>query len=159
MAELACWRKSRLLAQPLGFLWQKNVQPLHVAGAKQARHSELMAFHESWSWRLKPAATRGQQSQRLGHSPVPRPWSRPGAERGSREGRGRTRRRPCACQAAHAQPLIWSGVLHPLFWGVLRGSGALSASPVSLRGLGRHLPRPPGARCPLWAGSGGLVSF
>ena len=117
------------------------------------------AESESWSWRLKPATTRGQQSQRLGHSPVPRPWSRPGAERGSREGRGRTRRRPCACQAAHAQPLIWSGVLHPLFWGVLRGSGALSASPVSLRGLGRHLPRPPGARCPLWAGSGGLVSF
>lgn len=79
------------------------------------------AESESWSWRLKPAATRGQQSQRLGHSPVPRPWSWPGAERGSREGRGRTRRRPCACQAAHAQPFIRSGVLHPLFWGVLRG--------------------------------------
>ena len=59
MAELACWRKSRLLAQPLGFLWQKNVQPLYVAGAKQARHSELMAFHESWSWRLRVEGSRG----------------------------------------------------------------------------------------------------
>ena len=39
VAEPACWRKSRSLAQPLGFLWQKNVQTLHVAGAKQARHS------------------------------------------------------------------------------------------------------------------------
>ena len=59
MAEVACWRKSRLLAQPLGFLWQKNVQPLHVAGAKQARHSELMVFHESWSWRLRVQGSRG----------------------------------------------------------------------------------------------------
>ena len=59
MAEPACWRKPRLLAQPLGFLWQKHVQPLHVAGAKQARHSELMAFHESWSWRLRVEGSRG----------------------------------------------------------------------------------------------------
>ena len=59
VAEPACWRKSRSLAQPLGFLWQKNVQPLHVAGAKQARHSELMAFHESWSWRLRVEGSGG----------------------------------------------------------------------------------------------------
>ena len=49
VADPASWKKSRSLAQPLGFLWQKNVQPLHVAGAKQARRSELMAFSGSWS--------------------------------------------------------------------------------------------------------------
>lgn len=42
-----------------GFLWQKNVQPLYVAGAKQARHSELMAFPESWSWRLRVEGSGG----------------------------------------------------------------------------------------------------
>lgn len=61
VAEPACWRKSRLLAQPLGFLWQKTVQPLHVVGAKQARHSELMAFHECWSWRLRVEGCRGPE--------------------------------------------------------------------------------------------------
>lgn len=49
VAEPAYWGTSRLLAQPPGFLWQKNVQPLHVAGAQQARRSELMAFPGSWS--------------------------------------------------------------------------------------------------------------
>lgn len=49
VVEPACWQESRLLAQPPGFLWQKKVQPLHVAGAKQAGCSELMAFPSSWS--------------------------------------------------------------------------------------------------------------
>lgn len=42
----------------LGFLWQKNIH-LYIAGAKQARHSELMAFHESWSWRLRLEGSGG----------------------------------------------------------------------------------------------------
>ena len=42
-----------------GFLWQKNVQPLYVAGAKQARGSELIAFPESWSRRLRVGGSGG----------------------------------------------------------------------------------------------------
>lgn len=70
-----------------------------ISSFLRARPWTSRQLSQTWGWRLKPATARGQQSQRLGRSPIPRPWSQPGGERGSLEGRGWTRWRPRACQA------------------------------------------------------------
>lgn len=42
-----------------GFSLAEDIQLFYVAGAIQARRSELMAFLESWSWRLRVEGSGG----------------------------------------------------------------------------------------------------
>ena len=103
--------KHSIRSWPLMVLHSWSLFP-HILVSAGPSLDQLTAESETWGWRLKPATARGQQSQRLGRSPIPRPRSQPGGERGSLEGRGWTRRRPRACQAV--RPAVhseWSAAL------------------------------------------------